>query len=161
MFAIPRKHVFLFTCAFLLILVLRMVLGQLAQAAEPLLDINSATPALLAERLPGIGPAKAKAIVVYREQHGPFNSIDLLIEVKGIGPATLEKIRPFVYINVVTPDSAGEINDKSQSEGKAKSNGAASDANMSVPMERTQVQKDITARNAVRAVINIARRKGP
>jgi len=138
-----------------------MVLGQLAQAAEPLLDINSATPALLAERLPGIGPAKAKAIVVYREQHGPFNSIDLLIEVKGIGPATLEKIRPFVYINVVTPDSAGEINDKSQSEGKAKSNGAASDANMSVPMERTQVQKDITARNAVRAVINIARRKGP
>jgi len=161
MFAIPRTHFFLFTCALLLILALRIVLGQLAQAAEPLLDINSATPALLAERLPGIGPAKAKAIVVYREQHGPFNSIDLLIEVKGIGPATLEKIRPFVYIGVVTPDSAGENNDKSQSEGKAKSNGAASDANMSVPMERTQVQKDITARNAVRAVINIARRKGP
>lgn len=44
--------------------------------------------------LPGIGPAKAKAIVQYREEHGPFQSVDELTEVSGIGEKSLEKIRP-------------------------------------------------------------------
>ncbi|GGM03098.1 ComEA family DNA-binding protein [Pseudomonas asuensis] len=54
-------------------------------------NINTADAATLDKRLKGIGAAKAKAIVEYRSEHGPFQAIDELIEVKGIGPAILEK----------------------------------------------------------------------
>ena len=45
----------------------------------------------LARELHGVGEAKARAIVEYREAHGAFASVDQLLEVKGIGAATLEK----------------------------------------------------------------------
>ncbi|WP_298717394.1 helix-hairpin-helix domain-containing protein [uncultured Oceanisphaera sp.] len=56
------------------------------------IDINNATQDQLA-MLTGIGPAKAAAIVEYREANGPFSSVDELAEVSGIGPATVEKNR--------------------------------------------------------------------
>ena len=60
-----------------------------------LVDINSADqPAL--ETIPGIGPVKAAAIIEYRESSGPFESVEELIEVTGIGPATLESMRAYV-----------------------------------------------------------------
>jgi len=48
--------------------------------------------------LPGIGPAKASAIVEYRKAHGPFSSVDDLMKVKGIGPRLLEKLKDLVVI---------------------------------------------------------------
>lgn len=57
-----------------------------------LIDINTATAAQL-EELPGVGPAIAQRIVEHRELNGPFQSVDDLQEVSGIGPATLEKMR--------------------------------------------------------------------
>ncbi|MFK7858109.1 MAG: ComEA family DNA-binding protein [Granulosicoccus sp.] len=62
------------------------------------LDINAANAALLAERLPGIGPAKAALIVQWREQNGLFKDIEQLQEVKGIGPKTIEKLRPYIRV---------------------------------------------------------------
>ena len=59
--------------------------------------LNSATANDLAG-LPGIGPGRAAAIVAYRESHGPFASIDALTAVTGIGPATVDKLRPFLEI---------------------------------------------------------------
>lgn len=59
------------------------------------LDLNRASTGDL-ERLPGIGPARARAIVRWREVHGRFRSVDDLLEVSGIGPATLERLRPLV-----------------------------------------------------------------
>ncbi len=59
------------------------------------LDLNTATAAEL-ETLPGIGPEKAAAIVEYRQQNGPFLVVDQLLNVPGIGSATLEKIRDAV-----------------------------------------------------------------
>lgn len=56
-------------------------------------NINTASTAEL-EQLPGIGPSKATAIVTYREANGPFASCDALEAVSGIGPATLERLRP-------------------------------------------------------------------
>ena len=50
--------------------------------------LNSADASAL-EELPGVGPATAAAIISYREEHGPFSSIDDLLEVRGIGPAKL------------------------------------------------------------------------
>lgn len=45
-------------------------------------------------RLDGIGPARARAIVRYRDAHGPFTSARDLQNVRGIGPATAEKLAP-------------------------------------------------------------------
>ena len=70
---------------------------------EGKIDLNSATSEEL-EELPGIGPAKARAIIDYRELNGPFKSIEAVLEVKGIGPAILEGIRDRVRVG---PERAG------------------------------------------------------
>lgn len=59
--------------------------------------INSASARQL-ESLPGIGPAKAKAIVAYREAHGPFAAVSDLARVPGIGPALAAKLSPHVQL---------------------------------------------------------------
>jgi competence protein ComEA len=62
-----------------------------------LVNVNSAAADEL-ETLPGIGEVLAQAIISYREEHGPFTSVDELEEVSGIGPATLEEIRDLVTV---------------------------------------------------------------
>lgn len=57
-----------------------------------LINLNTADVAQL-EELPGVGPAIAQRILEHREKNGPFTSVDGLLEVSGIGAATLEKIR--------------------------------------------------------------------
>lgn len=61
------------------------------------IDINRAEAWLL-EALYGIGPAKAQAIVDYREQNGPFRNINELTKVEGIGPATYERIKHLIAV---------------------------------------------------------------
>jgi len=46
----------------------------------------------------GVGPATAQAIVDYRSQHGRFRSVDDLLNVRGIGAAKLEQLRPLVRV---------------------------------------------------------------
>ena len=60
-----------------------------------LLNINTAAAEEL-QTLPNIGERMAKRIIDYRTQHGDFASVDTLQNVKGIGPKTLEKLRPFI-----------------------------------------------------------------
>lgn len=62
-------------------------------------DLNAADAPTLQRELTGIGEAKAKAIVAYRESNGPFSSIDELLEVKGIGKAILDKNREKLHVN--------------------------------------------------------------
>jgi comEA protein len=59
------------------------------------IDINTAQLKDL-EKLPRIGPAMAKRIILYRNEYGLFKSIDELQKVKGIGKKTLEKIKPYL-----------------------------------------------------------------
>lgn len=61
------------------------------------IDLNTATAEEL-ESLPGIGEVKAQAIVEYREQHGPFTSIEEIKEVKGIGEKTFEAIQNLIIV---------------------------------------------------------------
>ena len=73
-------------------LLLSLALAASAFAADTV-DINSADAATLAAVLDGVGEAKAAAIVAYREANGPFESVDQLAEVKGIGLKTIEHNR--------------------------------------------------------------------
>src|SRR5699024_7771205 len=59
---------------------------------EQQININTADQAVL-EELPGVGPVTAGAIVAWREENGGFSTPDELLEVSGIGEATLEKLR--------------------------------------------------------------------
>lgn len=61
------------------------------------INVNTATAADL-QRLPGIGEAKARAILDWREEHGPFESPEDLMEVSGIGPGIFEDIQAYVTV---------------------------------------------------------------
>ncbi|KJE26157.1 competence ComEA helix-hairpin-helix repeat region domain protein [Geobacillus kaustophilus] len=63
----------------------------------PQVAVNTATEEELMQ-LPGIGPAKAKAIIAYREEHGPFRRAEDLLNVTGIGEKTLEKLKPYLLV---------------------------------------------------------------
>ena len=61
-------------------------------------NINTADAELIAQELNGIGLAKARAIVKYRDEYGVFESADELVKVKGIGPRVLEDNRDNIRI---------------------------------------------------------------
>lgn len=77
------------------------LLSPLAYSAP--IDINTASADQLSASLKGVGPAKARAIIAYRKQHGAFTSIDQLTEVKGIGEATLSKNRELIQVGAGQP----------------------------------------------------------
>lgn len=61
------------------------------------LDLNGATAGELMA-LPGIGEKRAQAIVAWRDANGPFRCVEDLDNVRGIGPATLDRLRAFVCV---------------------------------------------------------------
>jgi competence protein ComEA len=71
-------------------------------SAPAAVNLNTATLEELTA-LPGIGEKRAQAILEMRKQKGGFKSIDELAEVKGIGPANLEKLRPYLRAGAQTP----------------------------------------------------------
>ena len=62
------------------------------------IDINRAEPWLL-EALPGIGETRAQDIADYRNENGPFKRIEDLLQVKGIGEGTFEKIKDYITVS--------------------------------------------------------------
>jgi len=70
-----------------------------------LVDINTASVEEL-DKLPGIGPTTAQKIIAYRDENGPFASIEDIVLVSGIGPATYEDIKDLITVGdqVAPPD---------------------------------------------------------
>ena len=62
-----------------------------------LIDINTATLAQL-QSLPNIGPTTAQNIINYRNQHGPFSTIEDIMNVPGVGPATFDQIQDLITV---------------------------------------------------------------
>ena len=62
-------------------------------AQSQIVNINAADAEAISQALVGVGHTRARAIVEYRDEFGPFFSAEDLLEVKGIGPSTLERNR--------------------------------------------------------------------
>jgi competence protein ComEA len=71
--------------------------GASPSPSVAVININTADETAL-EQIPGVGPVTAGAILDYRNRIGSFSSIDQLLDVNGIGPATVENIRPYITI---------------------------------------------------------------
>jgi competence protein ComEA len=80
-----------------LVLALPLALATAAAALSGVVNVNTASAEELS-MLPGVGPARARAIVELRQQRGGFKRVEDLLEVKGIGDAGLAKLRPFIAL---------------------------------------------------------------
>lgn len=85
-----------------------LLLAMPAFAATPV-NVNKADAATLAKSLDGVGHSKAEAIVAWREEHGPFKSVEDLSQVKGIGPATLERNHDAILLGDAPPASKAAV----------------------------------------------------
>ena len=86
------------------------IAGSARASAIRLIDVNRADLGEL-DLLPGIGPAMGQRIIEYRTVHGPFTTIESLQRVSGIGPRTLEKLRPLVTLGEVVQEPASDVGD--------------------------------------------------
>jgi len=87
-------------------LMLSLALGLAAAASAGPVNINTADAKTLAKELDGVGAARAKAIIEYREKHGAFKSADDLKKVVGIGPATVERNRAKIVVDATASPKA-------------------------------------------------------
>ena len=82
-----------------LLLACVLAFAPLTQAAQHLpININTATAEQIAEALEGVGEVRAAAIILLREQLGGFTNIEQLLDISGIGEATLKRIRPVIVL---------------------------------------------------------------
>ncbi|MDA6141499.1 ComEA family DNA-binding protein, partial [Escherichia coli] len=72
--------------------------GSVEKSDSGVVNLNTATLEDL-QTLNGIGPSKAQAILTYREENGPFKTVEDLLQVSGIGEKSLEKIKAEIAIN--------------------------------------------------------------
>ena len=73
------------------VLAKKVEVASTQQTQQQTVHLNKASAEELSEVLTGIGLSKAHAIVSYRKANGPFKSVNELVNVKGIGAATIEK----------------------------------------------------------------------
>ena len=75
------------------ILLSTLLLVPLLVFAAEAININTADKETLMETIKGVGVKRAEAIIAYREKNGPFNSVDELAEISGIGQSIVDKNR--------------------------------------------------------------------
>ncbi len=100
--------------AAVLVLAIRGLLDWHAGNRQPIdnwsyrVDLNQARSAEL-QQVPGVGPQLARRIEEYQQMHGGFQQLDDLGKVPGVGPATLERMRPWVYVGKPTAPVSSPI----------------------------------------------------
>ncbi|MCX7043896.1 MAG: helix-hairpin-helix domain-containing protein [Candidatus Sumerlaeota bacterium] len=102
-------------------------------------DLNTASEGQMIS-IPGLGPAKARDVISYRQQHGPFRSIEDLDKVAGIGPKTIDHLRPYLAVGSLASSQASLAANSSEtvvqvespsSQSQSASNAARPDAAVS------------------------------
>lgn len=89
-------------CSLLFIFLLLAIRPEAASGLTGRININTASVQQLQE-LPYIGEKRAQAIVAYRQSHGPFHSIDQLVDIADIGEKSLEAIKPYLALDTGSP----------------------------------------------------------
>lgn len=74
-----------------------VIQGNQGSSEETRINLNEATKEEF-ESLPGIGPAKAATFIQYREENGPFNKIEDIKNISGIGDKTFEKLKEYIFV---------------------------------------------------------------
>jgi competence protein ComEA len=74
-----------------------VIQGSQGSSEETKINLNEATKEEF-ESLPGIGPAKAGTFIQYREENGPFNKIEDIKNISGVGDKTFEKLKEFIFV---------------------------------------------------------------
>ncbi len=117
-----------------ILLTIMLSLALAIPAMAETVNINKADQEALQYYLHGIGKVKAKAIVDYRRKHGRFKSINDLLNVPGVGEATLQKIRRNISLSsgvTQAPKNIGGKRSKSLSKNKKKATKTTSKARSS------------------------------
>jgi competence protein ComEA len=112
-------------------------LADASPVAPTRIDLNQASSDDLL-LLPGIGPTLAERVIEHRQRHGPFRHVDELRAVGGIGPTTLQRLRPLVYV-----DNAGDASPapRTLAPTLAKSKKEASLSPKSIDLNRASVEE--------------------
>jgi len=100
-------------------LALLLVLALCSATAFAAINLNTATKEELVA-LPGIGPAKAQAILDYRNSHGQFKSIEEVKDVKGIGAKRFEKLKSELTVVGGSPKPVAHAGEASAPQRMAK-----------------------------------------
>lgn len=107
---LPRSAQFALAGCVLLLLGLLLYRGygtgiglRPTESASLRFDLNRAERTDL-EQIPGVGPKLAQAIVDHRSEKGQFHTLDQLRDVKGIGPATFDKVRAYLRVDPLPPN---------------------------------------------------------
>jgi competence protein ComEA len=143
------------TTAFLLglstALLVMQVLGHLRWGARPTeldrdvglvyrIDLNRADRAELLQ-LPGVGDNLAQRILDYRQEHGLFRNVNDLTSIKGIGPTTLETLRPWVKIHA-DAEEAGTVPNTSRKKSSSRAGASQKEANLTGRVDINQASAE-------------------
>jgi len=111
------------------------------------IDLNRAARAELLQ-IPGVGPSLADRIEEHRRERGPFTTVDELVEVRGIGPATLARLRPWLTVHEEDPieeaDTAPAQRKSSSAvmDGEERKPAAKKDAKLTAPIDINRATAD-------------------
>lgn len=87
-----------FAALFLVCASVSSIADEAMDSKLTMININTASAEELAAALDGVGEARAELIVKFREEQGAFTSVEQLLEIKGVGTATLEKNRDKIQL---------------------------------------------------------------
>lgn len=119
--------------------------------AFAVVNVNSATKEQL-EKLEGIGPVKAQAIIDYRKKNGPFKSLDDVKKVDGIGEATYATIKKDIVLSGTTTGPGKAAEKKDEAKAAVKDSAAKAEKKVDAAADKAAKKVDAAADKAEKKV---------